>query len=276
MEMMHWDAGVKNVVVGGRPSYGPMQTPSGSRGARYYDFSELDADINNTITVEAQSGLGIDADLPDRTDQDLYILDGGITLRNQMREGESVPLQMQFEAADCRIFYTPLTFNNFTNLWKYAAEAIWTHPDLCVQGSTGFAKSKSTATTPNAAPLATPLAAVNYSSIGMPTLHHSDADISFLVSDQPLPDPGGPAFATRAQGPESNLRQINLYRLKEEQKAERIREAQRGARQGLPNGRVNHNSGPPSNHRRARRSARSSGAGSQGRKRMASRRRRST
>lgn len=186
MEMMHWDAGVKNVVVGGRPSYGPMQTPSGSRAARYYAVTELDIDVSNAISVQTQDNPVADSIFPNRTNQDVYIYDAGISLRNQVREGETTPLQMQFEAAECRIFYTPLTFNNFTNLWRHAADATWTNPHLCVQGSTGFARSKGAA--PKPAPALSPLAAVNYSNIGVPTLREPRADIPFLVSDQPLPD----------------------------------------------------------------------------------------
>lgn len=108
---------------------------------------------------------------------------------------------MQFLAADCRIFYTPATFNNFTNLWKHAAAAAWTSPDLCVANSTGYATSKSTK--PKPAPFAVPLAAVNYSSIGIPTLTHVDADIPFLVADLPLPDGGGSNTMTNIRGPGS-------------------------------------------------------------------------
>ena len=69
-EMMHHNGGVFNVVVGGHPSYGPMQTPCGSRGARYYDVAELDADIYNAIDSTG---------LPDRT-TDYYVHGGGVSL----------------------------------------------------------------------------------------------------------------------------------------------------------------------------------------------------
>lgn len=186
MEMMHWDGGVKNVVIGGRPSHGPMQTPSGSRGARFCDLEELDGDIANLLAINDLEDLPADIRIPNRTGTNIYTLDAGISLRAQVREGETVPLQMQFEAADCRIFYTPLTFNNFTNLWIYAADAWWTNQNLCVKDSLGYGSAKDT--TPKPAPSAMPLAAVSYSDIGIPNLHHPDAAIDFLVSDLPLPD----------------------------------------------------------------------------------------
>ena len=109
---------------------------------------------------------------------------------------------MQFEAADCRIFYTPLTFNNFTNLWKHAANAIWTNPELCVQGSTGFATAKGK--TPNPPPASSPLDGVKYSSIGIPTLRQTGEEIRLAVSDQPLPD--GFPISVRPQQIYTNLR----------------------------------------------------------------------
>ncbi|KAI9692521.1 MAG: hypothetical protein M1822_006752 [Bathelium mastoideum] len=205
MEMMHYDAGVYNVVVGGRPSYGPMQTPSGSRGARFYDLSELDVDIQNAIAINDNET----SSLPNRTDQDYYIYDGGISLRAQIRKNETIPLALQFEAADCRIFYTPETFNNFTNLWSYAADAIWTSPQYCVQGSTGFATSgTNSSTTPrNPPPAASPLASVNYTAIGIPYLNTSNEDIPFLVYDGPVPD-GNPEYTATTR---PNLKTTQYY-----------------------------------------------------------------
>ncbi|KAI0971462.1 hypothetical protein F4678DRAFT_479343 [Xylaria arbuscula] len=46
VELMHHEAGVRTVAVGGLPKDGPMQTPSGSRGARLYDIFTLDDNIN--------------------------------------------------------------------------------------------------------------------------------------------------------------------------------------------------------------------------------------
>lgn len=203
--MMHWDAGVKNVVVGGRPSHGPMQTPSGSRAARFYPLFEMDGDFDGAAAIGPEEDHVGDIVIPDRLNQDIFISDGGISLRNQVREGETIPLQMQFEAADCRIFYTFRTFNNFTNLWKHAADAMWKNPDLCVQGSTGFAKSKES--TPRPAPAAETLPGVKYSHIGVPDLHHTDEDVDMPLFDQPLPNAG-----PRAMRPVATINELELYK----------------------------------------------------------------
>lgn len=142
MELMHHEAGVRTVTAGGRPSTGPMQAASGSRGAEFYSSDDLDADFEFAEDINATAG----ALLPSRA-EDVFFLYAGINLRDQIRKGQSLPSQFLYEAANCRIFFTPYTFNNLTKLWKYAADAIWTTPELCVQGSTGYA---STGRAPNA------------------------------------------------------------------------------------------------------------------------------
>ena len=142
MEMMHHEAGVRTVAVGGQPTNGPMQAPSGSRGAAYYTSDDIDSVID---FVEQINSTTINF-IPSRTDNDLYILSLGLNLRDQIRKGEYVPLQFVYEAVNCRIYFTPQTIYNYTNLWNYAASAIWTKPELCVQGSTGYATSSATDT----------------------------------------------------------------------------------------------------------------------------------
>lgn len=141
MEFMHHEAGVRSVVVGGLPAKGPMQSPSGSRGAAYYTSDRLDANINYAAQINSTaSGF-----LPSRQ-EDVFITRLGINLLDQIRKGENIPLQFVYEAADCRIFYTPETIYNYTNLWNYAADAIWSKPSLCVEGSTGYATTNKGAT----------------------------------------------------------------------------------------------------------------------------------
>lgn len=147
MEMMHHEAGVQTVVVGGRPANGPMQAPCGSRGARFYSTETLDSNIAYVAEINTTAGDF----LPART-EDVYITYAGINLRDQIRKGENIPLQFVYEAANCRIFYTPQTFYNYTNLWNYAADAIWSKPELCVKDSTGHATTRAVSDTKGPAP----------------------------------------------------------------------------------------------------------------------------
>lgn len=137
---MHHEAGVRVVVAGGRPTTGPMQAPSGTRGARLYDHDTLDNNIGfvqKLLTIQTLP----DADfLPNRTEApDVYVTYASINIRDQIRRDETVPIQFASEAADCLILYTPQTAYNYTALWQYAADAIWTNPSLCVASSTGYA-----------------------------------------------------------------------------------------------------------------------------------------
>lgn len=134
--MMHHQAGVQTVVAGGLPRNGPMQTPSGSRGAQAYTFDNINTDIKIAKENNASAGNF----LPERQ-VDVFISYASFNIRDQVRKGESTPLQFVYEAANCRIFYTKDTVYNFGNLWRYAANAIWTKPELCVQGSTGIASN---------------------------------------------------------------------------------------------------------------------------------------
>ena len=136
LELMHHQAGVRTVVVGGQPSYGPMQAPAGNRGARSYTAGNLDEDFKLTKNIDATTEISLPAREPG-----IWIRYASLNLRDQIREDQNaIPLQFVYEAADCRIFYTKDTYNNFTSLWSYAAEAIWTDPSKCVKGSTGFAR----------------------------------------------------------------------------------------------------------------------------------------
>ena len=133
---MHHQAHVKTVVVGARLSYGPVQTPGATRGARSYGAGELDQNFALTKVVNLTT-VGL---LPTRS-HEVLVKYAGFNLRDQTRKDQnSIPLQFIYEAAACRIFYTKKTFNNYNLLWRYAPEAIWSDPSKCVEGSTGYAR----------------------------------------------------------------------------------------------------------------------------------------
>ncbi|KAL9109652.1 MAG: hypothetical protein Q9227_005689 [Pyrenula ochraceoflavens] len=146
MEMMHHEVGVRTVAVGGRPYTGPMQAPGGTRGAESYTFGypegsagDLDSDISTANQINAST-----VDPLSTQNVDWWITSVSLNLRDQIRkENPATPVQFLYEAANCRIFYTPDTIFNYSNLWAYAAAAIWSNPSLCVQGSTGFATGPS-------------------------------------------------------------------------------------------------------------------------------------
>ncbi|KAL8932771.1 MAG: hypothetical protein Q9216_006686, partial [Gyalolechia sp. 2 TL-2023] len=131
VELMHHQAGVRTVVAGGLPAAGPMQMPSGSRGAESYSSFLLDSDISFAASINSTAA----SLLPQNRDIEFYITYAGFNLRDAVRKNDPTPLQFQNFPADCRIFYTKETVYNLENLWKYVIDAMWRNPALCIAGS---------------------------------------------------------------------------------------------------------------------------------------------
>jgi len=111
-----------------------------SRGAISYNVrTQLDTDIADTKSILEFYNQTSDL-FPGRAEAlDVELYHAGINLRDQIRKDDNTPLQFKYIAADCRIFFTPKSVFNFTNLWQHAADAMWTRPELCVKDSTGYA-----------------------------------------------------------------------------------------------------------------------------------------
>lgn len=175
------DAGVRSVVVGGRPFSGPMQTASGSRGAAEYSSEEIDSDMQLASAISNTS----EAELPQVRDSGIAISYAGLNLRDQIRENETIPLQFLYQAADCRIYFTHANVYNYSRLWRDAANAAWNDTSLCVTNSTGYA-SNATETPPPTAKLDSSVA--HYILQGVSTAPSVDFNIEATGG---LPDSNG-------------------------------------------------------------------------------------
>lgn len=157
---MTQQAGVRTVVVGGRPEPGPMQATSGSRGALAYCGETLDTDIYEAISFAPDSpgvsNLPVLDNVTQQRDSGMYLSSVGLNLRDQVRsDSGGPPLQFVYDAADCRLYWTLDNALNMTRLWSDAAGAMWDLPGLdasCVPGSTGYASHGMNATATNSAP----------------------------------------------------------------------------------------------------------------------------
>ena len=129
VEMMR-QQGVRSVAIGGLPSPGPMQAASGSRGATSYSGEELWYDFTST-PASAQDFIP-----PDTGMSGVYT---GFTLRDQMQRNETVPNQVLYMPADCRLYWTIANFYNYTRLWQDVHDAMFTSGGNCVVGSTDAA-----------------------------------------------------------------------------------------------------------------------------------------
>ncbi|KAF4973486.1 hypothetical protein FSARC_220 [Fusarium sarcochroum] len=140
--------GVRSLAFGGRPRKEPMQIMGGVRGAQSASFATLIDEMvetaNSTLqeldeddlpegfmnTVRKSWPIGV-ANLP------LQISDGNVNLRNAYQEGNSdLPLQFEYQAADCRLYFTADNILEPATGWAAAKEAIWGSAG-CVQGSMG-------------------------------------------------------------------------------------------------------------------------------------------
>lgn len=157
VELMHFEQGVKSVVVGGLPQNGPIQIAGGTRGPVLYLAEDIDNDIAIAEAVNAST-----ADFLPNRDEDFFITYLGVNLRDQIRKGQNVPLQFVYDAADCRIFYTADTWFDYSKLWTTAINALSNPSKLCVAGSTGYAVT-STSSTSAASPPAPQVSAYNAS-----------------------------------------------------------------------------------------------------------------
>lgn len=137
--------GVRAVSFGGRPRLEPMQAMGGVRGAQSFSFASLDTIIalglanvnaNQELLTPEQLSLGI-ATVPNSTALPYYIPSGNFNLRNAYQEGDDdLPLQFQYQASDCRLFYTADSIQNPEKIWTQAKTAVWDNKG-CVSNSTG-------------------------------------------------------------------------------------------------------------------------------------------
>ncbi|CAH0037203.1 unnamed protein product [Clonostachys rhizophaga] len=146
------DAGVKSVVVGGLPEYGPMQAVAGTRGGIVNDwnyYSEMKVillEIVNNLTPEEliafTNAVGITMDdiqaLPPLvTNMPWNIGQSSINGMNVVhRDSPQVTRQFVYEAADCRLFCTADMYHDITHLWRAAAQFAGGDKSVCVRGST--------------------------------------------------------------------------------------------------------------------------------------------
>lgn len=143
--------GVKTVVAGGRPTNGPMQAASGSRGAILYSAFNLDDDMSYARSINDAA----EAVIPEVRDPGMYTKAAGFNVRDQIRTNETTPLQFKYEAADCRIYYTRTNLYNMTQLWRDVTTAAFIDPSKCVDGSRGFSTTNNTAPNPPPKPQST-------------------------------------------------------------------------------------------------------------------------
>lgn len=135
-------AGVKSVVVGGRPRNGPMQALGGTKGGSPMELNKIVSAAGGMYNATEELGIaGYDDLKPYLWPQPLMTRVGddwsSIQIQDQIRKGDpsQTPLQFIYEAADCRLFFTPRTLLDPAAMWA-ATWAAFTDDSKCVPGST--------------------------------------------------------------------------------------------------------------------------------------------
>ena len=137
---MKTEVGVRRVVMGGLPSTGPMQAVSGTRGHEVNEISDI-LGLSNRIKTSLPA---IATNLPEPTAAPRIVGQGSfrVNIENNVRRQSGIPIQYIYEAADCRLWYTPEMMTDYTVLWRQAAYAMFNDSSICVKDSTNQPTSK--------------------------------------------------------------------------------------------------------------------------------------
>jgi len=138
-------AGVKSVTVGGRPQNNPIQAVTGTKGGEvlplYYYQMFADVALNVSSQTALVAAAANDPVLEGIANIPHIMTRAGDTssrmqAQDQVRKGDATgtPLQYIYEASDCRLFYTPLTYADPEAAWKQAWDA-FRDDAKCVEGS---------------------------------------------------------------------------------------------------------------------------------------------
>ena len=90
--MMHHEAGVPTVVVGGRPNIGLMQAVAGTRGTLSYNACSLDSDMFTAIVMN-QTVTSALLRSHVASNLEFYVTISVFNLKDQIRKNEYFPLQ---------------------------------------------------------------------------------------------------------------------------------------------------------------------------------------
>jgi hypothetical protein len=122
-----------------------MQAASGTRAAVQYSDGELVDDFLDVGYLNTTAAALVPSSLQDPGMSVSYI---GLSLRSQLRRNATIPNQVLYLPADCRLYWTTTNFHNYTQLWTDVYTAMFQDISRCVPGS----YNASTAPVPSTSP----------------------------------------------------------------------------------------------------------------------------
>jgi hypothetical protein len=149
VNMMTNIGGVRTLSFGGQPNDKPMQIMGGVRGIQVLDFSAIYSFVRKAQSLflnnpqvfdfisQDEVETFIDAAPRPLAEFPIVLNYGQVNFFNSYQKGnDNLPLQFQYQAADCRLYYTADNVFHPETTWESAKAAIWGNRS-CIEGSTG-------------------------------------------------------------------------------------------------------------------------------------------
>ncbi|KAJ6255810.1 hypothetical protein Dda_9420 [Drechslerella dactyloides] len=135
-EFMQTQKKIKSVVVGGIPISGGQPLVGGVRGTEILSFTNL-LDAARAVNVLSPTQ---DPEEQSRRRRDLpqplpLPISGNVNSLDNVRIGQTTPLQFIEDHATCRMFHTTRTLGSITALWEAVDDAAFGSGKGCVSGS---------------------------------------------------------------------------------------------------------------------------------------------
>jgi len=141
--------GVQALSFRGHPNRQPMQIMGGIRGSQTLGFDDITAVVSAAKSVYQDTPEKLEFITKEEIKRFIKVAprpleefpiklrSGQVNILDAYQEGDDdLPLQFQYQAGDCRLYYTAENIYHPETIWKSAKEAIWGNRS-CVKGSTG-------------------------------------------------------------------------------------------------------------------------------------------
>ncbi|KAJ4044557.1 hypothetical protein NW761_008532 [Fusarium oxysporum] len=141
--------GVRALPFGGHPNGQPMQIMGGVRGSQTLTFDDIATAVSVAKAVYRETPEKLEFITKEENERLMKLAPrpleefpiklgaGQVNFLNAYQEGDDdLPLQFQYQAGDCRLYYTAENIYHPETIWKSAKETIWGNRS-CIKGSTG-------------------------------------------------------------------------------------------------------------------------------------------
>jgi len=146
---MRQQGGVKAIAMGGRSNSNPIQAVGGVKGTNNYQWGYIQSLAQTAVELAApeEAGRYNTSVLKDYDEDSPFARAAsapGCNVRDGLRDGDDsgIPLQFQYEEADCRLYYTPEMTVDVTAVWKAVADAQWGGKGKCVGAASGYGQKR--------------------------------------------------------------------------------------------------------------------------------------